>query len=75
MSEINDSFKISLGKKINALRLARSLGVREFALIAEIEHHQLINVEKGRVDVRLSTLLKIAKGLNVPAKELLDFEV
>ena len=67
------SFKEALGKNIERLRIQKKLGVREFALIADIEHHQLINIEKGRVDIRLTTLIKIAKGLGVEAKELLDF--
>ena len=69
----NVDFQGNLGKKIESLRLKKNWGVREFAIIAEIEHPQLINIEKGRVDVRLSTLIKIAKGLQVEVKELLDF--
>jgi len=67
------AFKEALGKNIEKLRIQKQFGVREFALIADIEHHQLINIEKGRVDIRLTTLLKIAKGLGVEPKELLDF--
>ena len=69
----NIDFQETLGKKIQSLRLEKKLGVREFAIIAEIEHPQLINIEKGRVDVRLGTLIKIAKGFGVEVKELLDF--
>lgn len=73
MSTTGETFKETLGKKIEKVRNQKGFGVREFALLADIEHHQLINIEKGRVDIRLSTLLKIAKGLGVDAKELLDF--
>jgi transcriptional regulator with XRE-family HTH domain len=73
MSSKNEIFKEALGKKIEKMRTQKGFGVREFALIADIEHHQLINIEKGRVDIRISTLVKIAKGLGVEAKELLDF--
>ncbi|MFI5161230.1 MAG: helix-turn-helix domain-containing protein [Sphingobacteriales bacterium] len=73
MSNKIETFKETLGKKIESLRTDKKFGVREFALIADIEHHQLINIEKGRVDIRLSTLLKIAKALDVEPKELLDF--
>ena len=73
MSANEQNYKEKLGKTIERLRTAKKYGVREFALIAEIEHHQLINIEKGRVDIRLSTLIKIAKGLQVQPKELLDF--
>ncbi len=67
------SFKDALGNKIREVRIQKKFGVRELALIAEMEHHQLINIEKGRVDIRLSTLIKIAKGLEVEPRELLDF--
>lgn len=73
MSISLEMFKEIFGKKVAAIRTQKALGVREFALIADIEHHQLINIEKGRVDIRLSTLVKLAKGLGVEAKELLDF--
>jgi len=75
MSDNKETFKEALGNRIEHLRNQRNFGVREFALMAELEHHQLINIEKGRVDIRLSTLLKIAKGLGVEPKELLDFQI
>lgn len=75
MSDSNETFKEKLGRKIEALRTQKKFSLREFALIADIEHHQLINIEKGRVDIRLSTLIKIAKAFEVEPKELLDFEI
>ena len=74
--EVDDlnSFKERLGIRIEKLRITRGFKVREFALIACMEHHQLINIEKGRVDMRLSTLLKISKGLSIDINQLLTFE-
>ncbi|NRF38542.1 helix-turn-helix domain-containing protein [Pedobacter foliorum] len=69
-----DSLRDKLGKRIKGLREERGLGVRQFALIAEIEHPQLINIEKGRVDLKLATIYKIAKGLKVHPKELFNIE-
>lgn len=73
MAEPEKTFKEILGERINERRAMKNLSTRQFALLAEIEHHQLINIEKGRVDIRLSTLMKIAKTLDTSAKELLDF--
>lgn len=73
MAEPEKTFKEILGERINERRAMKNLSTRQFALLAEIEHHQLINIEKGRVDIRLSTLMKIAKTLHTSAKELLDF--
>jgi len=73
MSENHEKFKIKLGQEIENRRESKKYGVREFARIAQIEHHQLINIEKGRVDVRLSTLIKIAAGFEIEVKELINF--
>lgn len=74
MSLSEEEYRKRLGKKIEEIRISKDLGVREFALIADIEHHQLINIEKGRVDIRLKTLRKIANGFEIKAMELLDIE-
>lgn len=66
------SLKEKLGEKIRSLRIAKALSLRAFALLADIEHHQLINIEKGRVDLRLSTLKKIADALEIGLAELLS---
>ncbi|MEJ2880685.1 hypothetical protein [Pedobacter sp. GR22-6] len=47
-----ESLRDQLGKRIKYLRENKGFGVRQFALIAEIEHPQLINIEKGRVDFK-----------------------
>jgi transcriptional regulator with XRE-family HTH domain len=73
MSVSEEEFKIRLGKKIEDLRTSTDFGVRELALKADIEHHQLINIQKGRVDARICTLKKIADALGIELKVLLDF--
>lgn len=73
MSVSEEEFKILLGKKIEDLRSSMDFGVRELALKADIEHHQLINIQKGRVDARICTLKKIADALGIELKVLLDF--
>ncbi len=64
--------KEKLGVRIRALRDEKELSLRQFALLAEIEHPQLINIEKGRVDLKLSTLNKIAKGFEINLAELFN---
>jgi transcriptional regulator with XRE-family HTH domain len=73
MSEEKKTFKEILGETIHDLRVKKKLTTRQFALLAEMEHHQLINIEKGRVDIRIGTLIKIARVLDVKAKDLLSF--
>ena len=71
-NEEEEVFKRKLGGRIFNLR-SPNYSVREFARIANIEQLQLINIEKGRVDIRISTLKKIAKGLGLKPKDLLNF--
>lgn len=68
----NDTLQIKVGQRITTLRKANSMSIRKFALLADIEHHQLINIEKGRVDMRISTLEKIAVALDIPIGALFD---
>ncbi|PST84977.1 XRE family transcriptional regulator [Pedobacter yulinensis] len=68
-----DLFKIALGKRITDLRNERAVGLRKFALIADMEHHQLIDIEKGRRDPRILTLRKIAAAFEMSLPELLSF--
>jgi transcriptional regulator with XRE-family HTH domain len=63
----------NLGDRIKTLRKKRDLSIRQFALLAEIEHPQLVNIEKGRVDLKLSTLNKIARGFEIDLMSLFDF--
>ena len=74
MSTNKEEFQKLLGERIEKLRLQNKKGVREFALLADIEHHQLINIEKGRVDPRTSTLRKISLALGIKLKDLVDIE-
>lgn len=71
MSEISpEMLQAAIGKKIAELRNQQNYSLRELALLADIEHHQLVNIEKGRVDMRMSTLLKIANALKIELKDL-----
>ncbi|RYE52180.1 MAG: XRE family transcriptional regulator [Sphingobacteriales bacterium] len=65
-----DNYKSKFGERIKTLRTNKGYKVREFALLADIEHHQLINIEAGRVDLRFSTIHKIALALDIQISEL-----
>jgi len=68
------SLREKLGERIRSLREGKGMSIRQFALLANIEHPQLINIEKGRVDLKLSTLNKISKGLEINLGKLLDVD-
>ena len=65
-----DSYKTKLGERITELRLKNELSLRRLAILADMEHHQILNIERGKTDLRLSTILKLSKALDILPKDL-----
>lgn len=63
-----------LGERI--IQLRNDLGLRQVDLAnrAEIDDAFLRRIETGKINPTLSTIEKIAKGLDVEMKELFDFK-
>ena len=59
----------TFGNRVETIRKSKGLSLRTLASLAEMEHHQILNIEKGITDLRLSTILKLAKALEVGASE------
>ncbi len=64
------TFKTIIGNKVKKLRQEKGYSVRKFALLADMEHHQILALEKGDTDFRLSTLIKLSNALGVSPHEL-----
>ena len=60
-----------VGTRIRQSRVSQGYLQRELADAARLPLRTIGRIERGEVDVRLSTLAKIAKALRVPLKELL----
>lgn len=61
------------GDKLKDLRKLKGLTIQELAIEADIEISQVYRIEKGKINPTLTTLTALAKGLNVPIVELLNF--
>ncbi len=68
-------FRIAFGKRIEKFRKKLGLSYRELAQKCDVDHSNISKIEKGEVDVRISTIQELAKGLEVHPQELFDFEV
>ena len=62
---------MSFGREIRRRREALGLTIEELAERAGLSPNYVGTVENGRRDPSLSTILALAKGLRVPAGELL----
>ncbi len=62
---------MTIGQKIKELRISKKLTQKDVADDAGISYQHLSTLERGNFTPHVSTLLKIAKALNVPLKSLL----
>jgi transcriptional regulator with XRE-family HTH domain len=65
------SLQHTFGARIRELRTARGWSQEHFADVCEIHRSHMGEIERGEVDVALSTLAKLAKGLDLSSGVLL----
>lgn len=65
--------KAQLGANIRARREDQGLSQRKFALMIGTNQTYLWEIETGRVSVGFALLCKIADGLDVKVRDLIDF--
>lgn len=68
-------FRIAFGKRVEEFRKKLGLSYRQLAQKCDVDHSNISKIEKGEVDVRISTIQELAKGLEVHPGELFDFEM
>lgn len=70
-AEIQERF----GAVIKRIREEKGLSLRSLAANCELDDSQISKIENGKRNIQLSTIIELAKGLNVEPKELLDFKI
>lgn len=69
----DDALIKKFGKIVRAKRLEMKLSQQALANNAEIELSQIYRIEHGKLNPTLSTMNSIAKALEIPLKDLMDF--
>lgn len=59
------------GERVRVLRKEKGYTMEAFAGLAGIDARQLSNIERGKVNTTISSILVIAKALNISMSELL----
>lgn len=62
-----------LGEHIAAIRKRKNLSLREVSYACNIDNSKISKIEKGQVNITFTTLLDLARGLEVNPKEFFDF--
>jgi len=71
MLQSDESTDLKLfGENLRRIRNEKDITMQQLANQAEIELSQIYRIESGKINPKLTTLLKIAKGLNVPPADL-----
>ena len=69
----NAKEKQSLGSRIVAERTKRGITQRQLALMTGTSRSYLWKIEIGAADVGIDMLVRIARALDVPVRDLIDF--
>lgn len=76
---LQDSYKLEFqslfGKQIKKIRMAQDLSLRKLSQRCNLDHSDIAKYERGEVNIQLSTVYELAVGLDVPPKELFDFNI
>jgi len=68
------NLKEKFGHKIKQLREQKEYSIEYLANIADIDRTYISDIEKGKRNVSLLIIEKLAKGLEVKIQELFDYE-
>lgn len=69
----NAKEKQSLGSRIVAERAKRGVTQQQLALMTGTSRSYLWKIEIGAADVGIDVLIRIARALDVPVRDLIDF--
>jgi transcriptional regulator with XRE-family HTH domain len=67
-------FQISLGKQIEKLRTLQKLSLRQLAQRCDLDHSDIAKYEKGEINIKLTTIYELTKGLQLKPKDVFDFD-
>lgn len=69
-----EAVKKKFGKNLQKIRKAQNMSLLKLSYNCSIDNSKISKIEHGRHNVTLSTIIDLAKGLEVPPAKLLDFD-
>ncbi len=70
----DEEYLIKLGNRIADMRKQRGLSQTDLAIKCGMDRQNLSNIERGKKNIQAITVYRLARGLEVHVKELVDFE-
>jgi len=73
MALLNESDALlAFGQKIRSIRKAKDISMQYLANLAEIEVSQVHRIETGKINPKLTTILLLAKALEINPSEFFN---
>ena len=66
---------LRFGEHIKELRKHMGLSQEQLALLADLDRTYISGIERGKRNVSLINLLKLAKALEIPAHKIISFRL
>ncbi len=64
---------LRFGRQVAALREQNNIGIEELASRSGLDEEQIEGIEGGKINIRYTSLLALARGLGVTPRQLLEF--
>lgn len=74
MGKDYSKIKANFGTHIRKLRDSKNYSLRKVAAQCDLDDSNISKIENGKFNVQLSTIIELAKGLEVHPSELLDYD-
>lgn len=62
-------YLVFIGKNITRIRKAKGLTIKELGFRCDMEHSNIIPIEKGKINITFNSLYRIAGALEVDVKD------
>lgn len=66
---------LSFGAHVKSLRLKKDISQEHLASLSELDRTYISGIERGKRNVSLLNIIKLASSLNVPPEKLLTFDM
>ena len=63
------------GENLRKLRNEKGLSLREMSYACSIDNSKIAKIEKGKINITLTTLLQLSVALEIHPSTLLDYEL
>ncbi|MHA4806618.1 helix-turn-helix domain-containing protein [Flavitalea flava] len=63
------------GENLRKLRKAKNLSLREMSYACSIDNSKIAKIEKGMINITLTTILQLALALEAHPSSLLNYEL